>query len=61
MKKRYVLEYHIERRRERSGKIRAPKEFIFENFVNAFLRNQDDIGDLILVPVTINYDKVYEG
>jgi len=39
MKKRYIFEYHIERRRERSGKISQPQEFIFENFINAYLRN----------------------
>jgi glycerol-3-phosphate O-acyltransferase len=25
------------------------------------LRNADEIEDVILVPITINYDKVYEG
>src|SRR5580658_3531982 len=61
MKKRYILEYHVERNRERSGKIEQPQDYIFENFINAFLRNHEEIQDLILVPITINYDKVYEG
>jgi glycerol-3-phosphate O-acyltransferase len=25
------------------------------------LRNHDELDDLLLVPVTINYDKIYEG
>mmetsp|Transcript_29854 Transcript_29854/g.29017 ORF Transcript_29854/g.29017 Transcript_29854/m.29017 type:complete len:189 (+) Transcript_29854:1251-1817(+) len=61
MKKRLVMTYHLERHRERFGKINNPGEFIFENLMNAYLRNIDDIDDLILVPVTFNYDKIYEG
>jgi len=53
--------YHIERRRERYGKIVKPIEFIFEYIVDAFLRNAGEVEDLVLVPVTINYDKIYEG
>ena len=55
------LGYHIERRRERYGKIVKPIEFIFEYIVDGFLRNADALEDLVLVPVTINYDKIYEG
>mmetsp|Transcript_22857 Transcript_22857/g.17316 ORF Transcript_22857/g.17316 Transcript_22857/m.17316 type:complete len:95 (+) Transcript_22857:1413-1697(+) len=29
-------------------------------FVSAYLRNKENIEDLVLVPVTFNYDKVYE-
>lgn len=61
MKKRYILEYHIERRRERSGKLKQPEDFLFNNYINAFLRNHDELEDILLVPITINYDKVYEG
>ena len=61
MKSRLIMEYHIERRRERSGKLARPQEFIFENYINAYLRSADEIEDVILVPITINYDKVYEG
>jgi glycerol-3-phosphate O-acyltransferase len=60
MKKRIMMEYHLERRRERSGKLKKPQEFIFENYINAYLRNVE-IDDVLLVPITINYDKVYEG
>ena len=61
MKKRLILEYHINRKRQRSGKARKPEEYIFEYYINAFLRNHEEIEDIMLVPVTINYDKVYES
>mmetsp|Transcript_12795 Transcript_12795/g.12705 ORF Transcript_12795/g.12705 Transcript_12795/m.12705 type:complete len:216 (-) Transcript_12795:318-965(-) len=61
MKKKLFLEYHIERKRERSGKLKPTKDFIFENYINAFLRNIDELEDVIAVPITINYDKIYEG
>jgi glycerol-3-phosphate O-acyltransferase len=55
------LGYHIERQRERSGKISKPFPFIFENIIEAFLRNNVENQDLIIVPITINYDKIFEG
>ncbi len=55
------MAYHLERHRERFGKVSLPSEYIFGHFVNAFLRNAQEVEDLVLVPVTINYDKVYEG
>lgn len=61
MKRRLILEYHIERRRERTGKLKQPEDFLFSHYINAFLRNQEDVDDVLLVPITINYDKVYEG
>lgn len=61
MKHKYVLEYHLERKRERSGKVTKPIPYVFEHIVEAFLRNSSEIQDLWIVPVTINYDKVYEG
>lgn len=61
MKNRLILEYHIDRKRQRSGKAKKPEEYIFEKYINAFLRHHEEIEDLILVPVTINYDKVYES
>ena len=61
MKNRYILEYHLERKRERSGKICRPYPYVFENIIEAFLRNSNELQDLLIVPITINYDKVYEG
>ena len=29
--------------------------------VEAYLRNSSSISDVILVPITINYDRVYEA
>lgn len=61
MKNKLILEYHLERKRERSGKVTAPAPYAFENIVEAYLRNSSEIDDLLIVPITINYDKVYEG
>ena len=61
MKNRCVMEYHIERRRERSGKLKQPEDYLFEHYINAYLRNEQEIDDVMLVPITINYDKVYES
>ena len=60
-KNRLIMAYHLERHRERFGKLTKPKEFIFHHMINAYLRNGKSIEDLILVPVTFNYDKIYEG
>lgn len=61
MKNNCNFTYHLQRSRERSGKLDWPMEFIFENFINSYLRNADEIGDVVLLPVTINYDKTIEG
>lgn len=61
MKNNFTITYHLERNRERSGKFVWPMDFIFEHFINAYLRNADQIEDVVLVPVTINYDKIIEG
>src|SRR2546430_189123 len=39
MKHRLILGYHLERNREKSGKVTMPKEFIFSNYINAYLRD----------------------
>lgn len=61
MRKNLIIEYHIERKRERSGKISAPVEFVFNNIMAAFIKNQNELNDVMIVPITLNYDKVYEG
>jgi len=38
-----------------------PVENFLAHYINAFLKNFEQIEDLILVPITINYDKVYEA
>lgn len=43
MKKNFILEYHLERKRERSGKISNPVEFVFEHIMAAFSKNAKDI------------------
>lgn len=61
VKNQHTLGYHIERRRERSGKIVRPIEFILEQVLDTHLKNPEEVDDLLLVPITINYDKIYEG
>lgn len=61
MKNRLIMGYHFERHREKLGKVTIPESFIFEHLINAYLRDAEVIEDVILVPITINYDKVYEG
>lgn len=61
VKNQNVLGYHLERKRERSGKIIKPLPFIFEQIVDTYLKNYDEMEDLIFQPITINYDKIYEG
>eukprot|EP00347_Sterkiella_histriomuscorum_P008623 403344386 len=61
IKNQNILGYHLERKRERSGKIIKPLPFIFEQIVDTCLKNSTEIEDIILQPITINYDKIYEG
>ena len=61
MKKRMMIAYHLEKSRERSGKIKPPQDYLFQHYINAYLRNAQDIDDVLFVPITINYDKIYEG
>lgn len=56
-----IIGYAIERRRQRSGKTCQAQEFIFEHILEGFIRHQDTIQNVTLLPMTINYDKVYEG
>ena len=56
-----LLGYHLERKRERSGKISRPLPFIFEQVIETHLRRPEEIDDIVFQPITINYDKIYEG
>lgn len=51
----------MEKNRERYGKLQKAKQYIFQHYINGYLRNADTVEDLLLVPITINYDKVYES
>lgn len=42
-----LLGYHLERKRERSGKISRPLPFIFDQVIETHLRNPEDIEDII--------------
>jgi glycerol-3-phosphate O-acyltransferase len=60
-----VLEVFIEQRRSRSGKIKAPNEVLFDHIISLYLKNIEASSygkkDLLLVPITINYDRIHEG
>jgi len=61
MKNNIIQEFYIERKRQRSGKLCYPHDRFLAYYINAFLKNQEQIEDVILVPVTINYEKVFEA
>lgn len=61
LKSQQTLGYHIERRRERSGKIVKPIQFIFDYIIDSYFKTSNELDDMILVPITINYDRIYEG
>lgn len=59
-----VVEMFIEKQRSRSGKIQQPRQVLFDFTINNFLSTDTEIAqkkDIKFVPITINYDRVYEG
>ncbi len=60
LKKRYCLEFFLERNRGKAGKILSPSEQIFKFIMDAYISNYDQVKDLIFIPITINYDRVFE-
>jgi glycerol-3-phosphate O-acyltransferase len=38
---KYLINYHLENRRERSGKVAKPQGFVFEHILEAYFRNHD--------------------
>jgi glycerol-3-phosphate O-acyltransferase len=61
MKQKNIICYQIERRRERSGKVIKPQPFIFEHMLEGYIRNHEEIENVTLLPLTFNYDQIYEG
>jgi glycerol-3-phosphate O-acyltransferase len=55
----------LEKQRSRSGKLQRPDQPLFEYIVkNWFSHGDSNLGvkkDVMFVPITINYDRVYEG
>lgn len=62
LKNDQLVEVFLETKRSRSGKISHPSEVMFEKLLNVYIKeNELTKKDLLLVPVTINYDRVIEG
>ena len=63
-KNNVVMEMFIEKQRSRSGKIQQAKQVLFDFTIKNFLNSDSEISqkkDIKFVPITINYDRVYEG
>ncbi|CDW87851.1 male sterility protein [Stylonychia lemnae] len=59
-----AIQIFLEKKRSRSGKIQRPNEDLFDQILeNYFIKNKskDNLKDLKFVPITINYDIVYDG
>lgn len=56
------LEFYIEVNRSRSGKLTNPRNEVFKMFTRNYLNNQYKKNQPIhIVPISINYEKVYES
>jgi glycerol-3-phosphate O-acyltransferase len=58
VRKRFNLEWYIEGGRTRTGKLRPPRYGILNYLVDAF--RESGVDDVLLVPVSIVYDQLYE-
>ncbi|VAW09220.1 Glycerol-3-phosphate acyltransferase [hydrothermal vent metagenome] len=56
LEKRFALEWYIEGGRSRSGKLREPRLGLLKYVADSYQRGIAD--DVILVPVSINYDQI---
>ncbi len=56
LEKRFALEWYIEGGRSRSGKLREPRLGLLKYVTDSYQRGITD--DVILVPVSINYDQI---
>lgn len=64
MEQNCVLQLFLERKRSRSGKIQKGTEPLFKDIITNYFKRaklSKQTKDLKFVPVTINYDIVYEG
>ncbi len=58
VRKRFNLEWYMEGGRTRTGKLRPPRYGLLNYLVGAF--EQGGVDDVMLVPVSIVYDQLYE-
>jgi len=59
-----LLQVFLEKHRSRSGKIQKPSEEIFDLITTQYImqtRKFSQKKDIKFIPITINYDTVYEG
>ena len=55
------IEFFIEGMRSRTGKTLAPKVGILKFVTDAFFEKQDEIDDVLFVPVGLSYERLLEG
>lgn len=59
MKDKLSVELFLDKKRCRSGKIKAPNENVIKYALEAYYRG--DIRNIHFVPISINYDRIMEG
>jgi len=58
----HILELFVEGKRQPSGKVTQSDNSLFDEIAEAFLEASDtQVSDLKVVPITINYERVFEG
>jgi glycerone phosphate O-acyltransferase len=55
------IEFFIEGTRSRTGKTLPPKLGILKMITDSFLERQEEIDDVLFVPVSLSYEKLLEG
>jgi len=59
---KFVVELFIERHRGRLGKVLKPKDRMFDLILSAYFQWMGkDMRDIKLVPITLNYERIFEG
>jgi glycerol-3-phosphate O-acyltransferase len=57
----HILELFIEGKRQTTGKVMQSDNHVFDIIAESFLEQNKLSYDLKIVPITINYERVYEG
>jgi len=61
LKNRFPIEIYVERQRGKLGKILKPKDQVFNYVVEAYFKSKGEMRDVKFVPITVNYERVFEG
>eukprot|EP00796_Vickermania_ingenoplastis_P007218 gene7218-5071_t len=56
-----MMEFFIEGARSRTGKTLLPKMGILKFVTDAFLNNQNEVADVLFVPISLSYDQLLEA